>query len=167
MLEKIEAFVELNRAKLVRYAQRFVRTPEDAEDIVQDTLLRAVVYLPRVPEKVPGKIDGLMYLMVKHRAFTSLQRHKRTVGRETPVDMLAEAAFLFPTACDEYPSDCEPLLDALDVLNPSQRRAFELVTSGASYEDTAHEMQTPVGTVKARVFRAKHRMQAHLLEHAA
>ncbi len=96
-----------------------------------------------------------------------IHRHRRTEGRR-----LRAYARSHP-ATDGEPVDLERRIDAaalgpqlaaaLRALAPNDRDALLLFAwAGLSYDDIATATEVPVGTVRSRIHRARHRLRAEL-----
>ncbi|MBL8113583.1 MAG: sigma-70 family RNA polymerase sigma factor [Acidobacteria bacterium] len=133
--------------------------PQEAEDLLQETFLRAM------RTGTPARIENLrsyLYATAKHLALNSLRR-PRLVSRtsEDGSDALEEAPALHPGPHENasFRVLAEALGKALAALPPNHRRAFELaVLEGRSYEEVARETGTTLAQVKVHVYRARRRL---------
>lgn len=73
-------------------------------------------------------------------------------------------------AADEHPlgQDVDPIIrEAFDRLPRLSREAIVLKEiRGLAYDEIAHVLEVPLGTVKSRLFRARQSLQAHLYDYA-
>lgn len=146
---------------LLRVAMTMTAQPADAEDLVQDTLLRAYRSI--------GTFDGAhpraWLLTIMRNAQVNRTRRRRPVLLENPDTALdhpadpagnPEQALLdaaFDTAVDQ----------ALRALPVRHRQVVYLVdVAGLSYAETATALGIPAGTVMSRLHRARARIRAHL-----
>ena len=163
-----EAFEQVAREqapRLFRLALRLIGRRDEAEDLVQETLLRALPAL----RKFEGRARLSTYLT---RALTNLWKNQlRSRKRSRLVDWFRgrrpeededDAA---PVAVDERPSPLERLeardrarlvRDAVSRLEPNRRLALLLrEVEEMSYEQIATMTGVPVGTVRSRLARAR------------
>ena len=146
--------------RLYRLALHLARRPDDAEDLVQETLVRA---LPKL-DRFEGRARLSTYLM---RALTNLWRNGlRSRGRSRIVPWPETGEDRRPAEFpDPAPSVEDGLLrrdradrvrDALERLEPTRRLTILLrEVEGLSYEEIADMTAVPVGTVRSRLARAR------------
>lgn len=158
-------------------ALHLVRDPVRADDMVQETVLRAWQNFDRFTIGTHFKawiFQILTYLFLNDRR--SAQR------RETQVDFTEHDVIPAPAQPDAgqhavvsrvdwdrmYPSLVDDVMKtALDRLPEEQRMVFLLVTLGdLSYQETAEMLDIPIGTVMSRLFRARKQLQSELSGYA-
>lgn len=140
--------------RLYGYAFALTRDAADAEDLVQDTFLRAMD-AARAPREAAA-LRAWLFRILRNR-FIDLQRSRRR--DETPLDEISEADELAPA---DRPLGEPPVITALTVrfglmkLTPRQREILALVdVAGFSYAETAQILDIPPGTVMSRLARAR------------
>jgi RNA polymerase sigma-70 factor, ECF subfamily len=153
------AFAELvNRHSrpCIRYATRMLGSREDAEDVAQETWLRA--------HRALGRYDGrtafrtwLMSILI-NRCRTALLRRRRRTARVVFDDAaVARAHVDAPTIAADLRLTIER---ALGELEPGQREAFLLKhVEQLSYDEMAAVTRAGVSALKMRVQRACERLQ--------
>ncbi len=144
---------------LRRYAMALLRDPARADDLVQDTLERA---LRKFSLWRRGSSLRTWLFAIMHNQFHNQLRHERVVTQ-------VEAAY---TASGEHTSSgstqeddlhVRELLRALDNLHPDHREVLLLVgLEELSYRETAEVLGVPVGTVMSRLSRARERLRLAL-----
>lgn len=156
-------------------ALRLVREPARAEDMVQETFLRAWQNFDRFTVGTNFKawiFQILTYLFLNDRR--SAQRRsidtdfsEHDVVAAAPADAGVAAApatdweKLYPSLVDDA------MKHALDHLPDEQRAVFLLVTLGElSYQECAEILKVPIGTIMSRLFRARQQLQVELSEYA-
>jgi RNA polymerase sigma-70 factor (ECF subfamily) len=132
---------------LRRYAWTLLRHRQDADDLVQDCLVRALGRLPAEP----GILAVRPWLFtILHNLSVSRWRNlrRRAAARFTPEDEVAPA--------QDWNLATRDLVQALDRLVPEQRQVLLLVTvEGFEYRQVAAILGLPVGTVMSRLSRAR------------
>jgi RNA polymerase sigma-70 factor, ECF subfamily len=124
-----------------------------ADDLVQDTLLRALANIDRFE---PGTNLNAWLFTILRNLFHSEYRKRR---REVEDADGGYAATLRAAPGQHAHLDLEDLRAALAKLPADQREALLLVgASGFSYEDAAAVCGCAIGTVKSRVNRARRRL---------
>ena len=140
-------------AEFVRSTQRQLRRlmaylgdPGLADDLAQETYLRAFAALPRYEGRSPAR----MWLLAIARRVAAdhvrtAQRSPRTTSADSWLD--TEVA---------GPEGLVALRAAVDALDPERREAFVLTrVVGLSYAEAAEVCDCPIGTIRSRVFRAR------------
>jgi len=138
--------------KLHVYAKSLCRSPERADDLVQETLVKA---LANIHTFEPGSNMIAWLYAIQRNGFYSEYRKRR---REVEDDEGRYAALLqvFPAQEDHiYLIDVR---DALARLTPEHRDALMLIVSGLSYDEAATICGCAAGTVKSRVSRARDKL---------
>ena len=156
--------LEINsRAELVAlvpalraFARSFYRNPDEADDLVQETLKKA---LGSLNQFTPGtSMKSWLFTIMRNTFNTAIKRRLREVtGSKQDI---AEVGPSRP-ASQEWTIRGHELETALHQLDPDFRQAIMLVcVMGVGYDEAAEICDCPIGTVKSRLNRAK----AHLLE---
>lgn len=163
-----EALVHLDA--LYRVALRLSGNPSDAEDLVQETMLRAYRSWERYTPGTNAK--GWLLTILRHlfiNEYRRRSRHPETVDVDT-----IEPFALFQEVQEEDPQGAffdrivdDEVLRAVDQLPEAFREAVTLSdVEGLSYEEVAKVLDVPVGTVKSRLYRGRRQLQAKLYEYA-
>lgn len=155
-----------------RFAVSLTRDPSDAQDIVQETYLRAYRSWHTFE---PGSDCRRWLFTICRNAFLRSRQHARLEVDAIDADAEAIAAAREHRAMIEDGSD--RLLSSLDLgpaleralagLDEPFRSAVQLVdVEDQSYEAAAEILGVPIGTVRSRLFRARRQMQQKLRMHA-
>ena len=163
-----------HQAELFGVAMRICRDPDTAKDLVQETLLRAMVAWASFQ---PGSNLRAWLFRILTNAFINGYRKRRRHQRfatERPGDALNA---LYGT--DQDHSDdleevvfgeelCDEVKTALDRLGPEYRDVVERADlRGEKYKDIADALHVPIGTVMSRLFRARRVLEGELAGFAA
>jgi RNA polymerase sigma-70 factor, ECF subfamily len=137
------AFVRASQADVWRFCA-YLLSPDRADDLTQDTYLRAVRSLPRYR----GDAPALRWLLsIARRACADALR--RDARRP---EIVADFADSISPAHD----GAFDLFDLVARLEPDRRAAFVLTQIiGFSYAEAAEVCACPVGTIRSRVARAR------------
>lgn len=163
-----------HRDELYASALRMTRHPQDAEDLVQETFVRAFTAWARF---VPGSNCRAWLFRILTNSFINNYRRRRRHRRfqsENPEDAVAavygpahrrsktpEEEIVETTLGDEVSA-------ALDTLGEDYRKVVELADlKGIRYRDIAEKLDVPIGTVMSRLFRARRQLEAQLQDFAA
>jgi len=141
------------------YAMSLTGSSTDADDLVQDALMRA--WRSRECFQVGTNLKAWLFKIVRNTFYTNMVKRRNTVQ-----DVEGKlAARLACTPEQEWRLQYGELLNAMDRLTPDAREALLLVVaSGLSYEEAAAVCGCAVGTLKSRVNRARERL-AKLVDH--
>jgi RNA polymerase sigma-70 factor (ECF subfamily) len=135
----------------LRAFSRFLcREREAADDLVQNTVLAA---LDKQDQFTPGtNLKGWLFTIMRNRFYSDLRTQRR---RPTSIDNDA-APTLMAVDNPEATLALKELTSALFELSPQSREALVLIGAGGfSYEEAAVLCGCSVGTLKARVSRAR------------
>jgi len=157
--------------RIYRLVLRFIRDPALAEDVAQETFLRAYraigqfrgdsqfyTWLYRIAVNTAKKAlsDGL-------RDPTVAEGDATGAGEETfsPTELLTNNETPESTLISK--EIVQTVNDAVESLPEDLRTAITLrEIEGLSYEEIAEAMQCPIGTVRSRIFRAREAISARL-----
>ena len=149
-----EAAFQRDLVALVPHMRAFARSltgdPAQADDLAQDTVLKA--WRSRSAFETGTNLKAWVFMILRNQFYSD----KRRAWRSTPLDPeVAERSLVAndnPTATLEL----DDLRQALNQLPATQREAIILVGAGGlAYEEAAAICGCPVGTVKSRVSRAR------------
>ena len=179
-IEERESFFEREVMQhldaLYRTALRMTRNPQDAEDLVQETMLRAFRFLDRFE---PG--TNLRAWLFKILTNTYINRYRKA-SSEPRVDSLDDSEelslyrYLDSEAASRGGSVEAQVLDrfaeqdiktAIEALPPQYRITVLLAdVEGFSYNDIAEITNVKKGTVMSRLFRGRRLLQKALVDQA-
>ena len=150
-MSEFHRLIEQQIPRLRRYARALTRNRDRADDLVQDTLSRA---LDKQHLWQPGTNLGAWLFTIMHNQ--NVNNVRRDVREITAVEIERVSATL-PATTDPSASRKMVELDrALAQLPLGQRQVILLVgLEGMSYEDAAGILGVPVGTVRSRLSRGR------------
>jgi RNA polymerase sigma-70 factor (ECF subfamily) len=149
---------------LLRVARTLVPRPADAEDLVQDTLVRAF----RAIDSFDGRHPRAWLLTIMRNAQVNRTRRRRPELLHDPDATLerigdSEHAGDSPEVVVVGAAFDSVVADALDALPGRFRQVVELVDiEGLTYAEAAEAAGVPVGTVMSRLHRARTRIRDRL-----
>jgi len=163
-----EALVHLD--VLYRVALRLTGNPSDADDLVQETMLKAYRAWDQYEKGTNAKA---WLLTILRHAFINEYRRRTRHPETVDVDAIEPYA-VFSEVQDEDPQGAffdkivdDQVLRAIDQLPVAFRETLVLSdVEGMSYQEIAGILQVPVGTVKSRLFRARQLLQGKLYDYA-
>jgi RNA polymerase sigma-70 factor (ECF subfamily) len=155
-----------HRSELFAAALRLSGGRAEAEDLVQDAILRAWVFFDRFE---PGTNGRAWMHRILFRTFVDRYRRRRRereiLGQVHQEELHAAGSALGSGLPTERLSD--EVERAIAKLHPDFREVLELVDlEGKSYRDAAQVVGCPVGTVMSRLHRARRAMKQQLADYA-
>lgn len=164
------AYVELvNRYKdrLLNFVFQFLGDIEQAEDVVQDTMLR--LYEKKHYYKEIAKFSTWIYTIARNLANTELRKRKRRKTTYLSQMSKEERQYEIPAIQDDVDQSLhsefiyDRIQTAIDRLPEHFKMAIILRDiQELSYDDISKIVEVPLGTVKSRINRARLQLQAEL-----
>lgn len=159
---------------LLCFATSLSRNTTDAEDLVQETYLRA--YRSRDTFKPEAGTRQWLFTICRNVFLRGKERDRWIVASidDDPSEETLGTVALHEAAQEGgYENiydriDFGPALErAMQMLSEPFRVVFALVDiGGLEYAEVAKELGIPVGTVRSRLFRARRELQEHLIDFA-
>ena len=149
-MSEFHRLIEQQIPRLRRYARALTRNRERADDLVQDTLSRALV---KEQFWQPGtNLRAWLFTIMHNQNVNNVRRAVRESGMVDMEQLSPMPATTDPTASRQM----FELERALAQLPLEQRQVILLVgLEGMSYEDAAGILSVPVGTVRSRLSRGR------------
>jgi RNA polymerase sigma-70 factor (ECF subfamily) len=152
-----EALLEPLIPALRRHAYALVRDHDVADDLVQDTLERALSRWSL--RRTDGDLRAWLFTIQRNLHVSALRQSQR---RGTHVE-LDEATTPSTAAEQESGIEVQDILSALDQLPEEQKSLLLLIgVEDFSYDDAAKITGVPMGTVMSRLSRGRQRLRALL-----
>lgn len=152
--------------KLYHYALSLTADPETAQDLLQETFLKALTYRDKFRDDT--NIKAWIYTIMKN-SFINNYRHNQKVrmafdktNNEYHMSLRCDDVFATP---DSAFSEQE-ISAGINELAGEYRVPFMMFLDGYQYQEIAEEMQIPLGTVKSRIFFARKKLEKSLADFA-
>lgn len=158
-LRALSCEIKARRRRLHRLALSWCRDRSVADDLVQETFLKAIRHLGQLRDV--NSLDAWLSNIL----FNNWRDHIRSRRDAEDIDELNEL--------EEFALDCEDekrdvigrVHDAIDSLPPAQREVLALVDlHGYSYDEVAALLNIPIGTVNSRISRARETLRDLLVD---
>lgn len=150
-MSDLQAGIVKEMAPLRRYALSLAQNRDDAEDLVQDCVARA---LERSHLFTPGTNLRAWLMTILHNQFISGKRRGHRVSAQPPADWPEQVVTTPPSQLMGL--ELRAVSEAFARLPREQRRVILLVcVHGLKYEEAAERLGVAVGTVRSRLSRAR------------
>ncbi|MEZ5337744.1 MAG: sigma-70 family RNA polymerase sigma factor [bacterium] len=153
--------VGMYQARLYNFVRSMVRNDEIAEDITQESFVKAFFSLRKLQN--PASFKSWLFRIANNNTLDYLRKKRiQTVDvdesvRESYVD---EAS---PEKGAVSSSRTKHIREALDKLKPDQRNILVMCDlQGFSYQEIAEALDIPFGTVQSRIFYARKKLKEFL-----
>jgi RNA polymerase sigma-70 factor, ECF subfamily len=147
--------VRTHSARVYRLAYRLTGNPHDAEDLTQDVFVRVFRSLSSY---TPGTFEGWLHRITTNLFLDQVRRKQRIRFDGLADDAAERLPGREPGPAQVYDDTHfgDDVQRALDALPPDFRAAVVLCdVEGLSYEEIARITESPVGSVKGRLHRAR------------
>lgn len=147
---------------LKAYARNFTRDQDDANDLVQDTLLKAVTYFKNFKEGT--NLKGWLYTIMKNTFINNYRRVVKTNSFITKEEEITSANLVVSATKNrgENKFVMEDINYALSSLSEDYYVPFTMYFEGYKYHEISDHLNIPIGTVKTRIHVARKVMKKTL-----
>lgn len=162
-LEFTEALIGLEN-NLQSFAMSFTRNREDAKDLTQETLMKAITY--RTYYTPQTNFKAWVFTIMRN---IFINQYRRNVKSNTIFDNSKEFYLLSNAGSDsETPLEriaVKDIMSKIDMLTDEYKEPFEMHFKGFKYKEIADKLDIPIGTVKSRIFIARKKLMDQLPEY--
>ncbi len=137
------------------FALSLTHNDDDAQDLLQDTFIKAIVYKDKFIDAT--NLKAWLYTITKN---TFINNYRRNIKRSAIIDNTKDLYFLNVA---QKSNGYEPatavaqkdILSAINNLQDEYRVPFQRFVDGYKYKEISDELELPIGTVKSRIFLAR------------
>ncbi|SDH26455.1 RNA polymerase sigma-70 factor, ECF subfamily [Pedobacter terrae] len=153
---------EYHKQSLLAQALKLTADEDDAKDLVQDTLIRAVGSCSNFSEGT--NMRGWLYVIMKNTFYNSCCKQKRRTAIWESDDCLYDQKLMNSPVnnLSETKMVLEDIQKAMNTLRADYRTAFQRYFEGYSYDEIALELNIPLGTVKTYIYQARQSLKKYL-----
>ena len=158
-----ERYVVPEIPALLRVARSLTSNAHDAEDLVQDTILRAYQAIDRFD----GAHARAWLFTILRNTHVNRNRKRRPglLGDPHDAEAIPETRSSDPAELAERSAFRNAVVAAVAALPEKNRAVVELVDlDSCSYAEVALALAVPIGTVMSRLHRGRHQMREYLIE---
>lgn len=150
---------------LIAFAMRYTKNEDDARDLTQETMLKAMKNKSYYKPKTNFK--AWLFTIMRN---IFINQYRRKVRSKTIFDNSEEKYLMNgSTEARNTPQNHIAALEIdqqMNALSDVYRKPFNLHYQGYKYQEIADELNIPIGTVKSRIFIARKKLMERLPEYA-
>jgi RNA polymerase sigma-70 factor (ECF subfamily) len=152
---EFNTLVTRERTPLRQYAYQLTKDIEDANDLLQETMLKAFTYREKFIDS--SNLKGWLYTIMKN---SFINNYRRMIKRNTFIDE-TDNLFFLDSLTNVTPNQGEmkfirkDIEKAIDTLPKDLKETFMMNFNGYKYHEIASQFNIPIGTVKTRIFVAR------------
>ena len=154
------------RNPLKNFAYSLTLNSEEAQDLVQETYLKALKYRDKFADA--SNLKAWLYTIMKN---TFINTYRRSVKTRQIITQTDDLSTVKPLNGSNSPSaesqiNLKHITKAVDSLEDEYKIPFKRYFDGFKYKEIADELDLPIGTVKSRIFLARKKLMYDLKEYA-
>ena len=146
---------------LAPFALKLTRDTQEANDLVQETLLKALLNKDKF--RVDSNLRAWLMTIMKNTFINRTKRARRSINLDPTNELYITWKGNF-TVENLGPSrlSFKEILKLLQQIEGHSRRAFLLHVLGYKYDEIAERLGVPLGTVKVRIHRTRKTLRRNL-----
>lgn len=153
------------QGNLFTFAMMLTKNRENANDLVQDTTLKALGSEDKFKEGT--NLKGWLFTIMRN---LFINEYRRSAYAATVIDTTDSLYHLniYQESGLEAPEGCFTTVEItaeISKLDSSLRQPFEMHLKGYKYEEISQKLDLPLGTVKNRIFCARKRLQTRFADY--
>ncbi len=152
--------------KLHYYALSLTANSERADDLLQETFLKALTYRDKFTQNTNFK--AWIYTIMKNTFINDYRRNVKTKkkfdGTNNEFHLMFSKDKVYP-APDSFYSTKE-INKSIEALDSEYKVPFNMFLEGYKYKEIAEELDLPLGTVKSRIFFTRKKLEKSLQEYS-
>ncbi len=154
------------RTPLKNFAYSLTLNAEEAQDLVQETYLKALKYRDKFVDAT--NLKAWLYTIMKN---TFINTYRRSVKTRQIITQTEDLSLVRPLNGSNGPSaesqiNLKTINNAVEALEEEYKVPFMRYFDGYKYKEIADELDLPIGTVKSRIFLARKKLMSDLKEFA-
>ena len=146
------------------FALKLTSNEEDAKDLLQETMYKALRYKDRL--FTHKSLKSWLYTIMKNTFINNYRRKKQqnTFVDETEGQFFLNSREAGKTTLTDANVDNQYIMDQIGTIEKHYTEAFFMHYEGYKYEEIAEHFNIPLGTVKSRIFLARKKMMEKLAD---
>ena len=153
------------QSKLYYFALSLTSDSDRAQDLVQETYLKALIY--REKFSLDTNLMAWVYTIMKN---TFINDYRRNVKAKKTLESSSDKLQISFSKNDYYPAADsinaeKDIYKKIDMLEDEFREPLQLFLKGFKYKEIADKLHLPLGTVKSRIFFTRKKLGKWLNEY--
>jgi RNA polymerase sigma factor (sigma-70 family) len=152
---EFNSMVTRQTSSLRMYALHFTHDSDDANDLVQDTILKAITYYNKFKEGT--NLKGWLYTIMKNTFINNYRRFVKISSFVIKSDDISSAHLMYSATQNQGEPKfvMDDIKNALGKLPEEYYVPFTMHFDGHKYHEIAECLTIPIGTVKTRIHVAR------------
>lgn len=147
---------------LYLFTRKFTHDYEEAQDLVQETMLKALTYRDKF--KTGTNLKGWLFTIMKN---TFINKYRKAQRAKTTYDNTADLYYLNVEDTHTFhnpgnTSEYKDMWNKIGNIRKEYYEPFKLHVEGYKYDEISTKLDIPIGTVKNRIFHARKEIQKKL-----
>ena len=153
------------QSNLLNFAYQLTTNREQAEDLLQDTTLKALDNEDKYVDNVNFK--GWIFTIMRN---IFINNYRQNVRKATVIDQTEDLYHLNVSQdsglnTPEGSYAVREISTAMNAFSEEYRKPFQLFVAGYKYNEIADKMHLPLGTIKSRIFFARKKLRETLKDY--
>jgi len=143
------------KTSLKSFALSLTHNIDDALDLLQDTYVKAITYREKFEDST--NLKAWLFTIMKNTFINAYRRNRKTKQLISKGDEIALNRAFKQNSYDHCESriNAKEIIRQIETLEDQYKVPFTRYYTGYKYEEIAHEMKLPLGTIKSRIFIAR------------
>ncbi len=146
------------------FAYTLTSNYEDAQDLVQETYLKALTNRDKFTANT--NLKAWIFTIMKN---TFINNYRQNVRNNTILDKTDDLYYLnlskeSSLGLPDSDYTLKEIRETINTISPEQRTPFEMYNNGYKYKEIAEKLDLSIGTVKSRIFFTRKKLMEALKE---
>ncbi|MDD4190958.1 MAG: sigma-70 family RNA polymerase sigma factor [Mangrovibacterium sp.] len=153
--------------RLLFYAMSLTSDLDNAQDLLQETFLKALIYRDKFTQDT--NLKAWLLTIMKN---TFINNYRRNINTKNTFDTTNNEFHLKIQKDKGYPSpesiyNSKEIMKYINDLKTEYKIPFNMFLVGFKYKEIAEELDLPLGTVKSRIFFTRKKLEKSLKEYTS
>jgi len=157
--------IRLYSGSLRNHALTFTRDADDADDLLQDTFVKAIRFMDRFEDGT--NLKGWLFVIMRNTFLNSYRKKAKEKTNIVQEEEISSASLMKSSVKNDATGAfmMGDIKKALDNLSETYSVPFIRYFEGYKYEEIALELKIPLGTVKTRIHQARLMLKKYLKQY--
>jgi RNA polymerase sigma-70 factor, ECF subfamily len=150
---------------LLKYIERRVHSHHTAEDVLQETFMAVIRNIGQFEQRGYATLKTWLFKIAINRTLNEIRKPKYREETVLEAGVLFDSGDVFassplgPEDALDRQEELRALVEALQWLDPKQKKALIMVENGQSYEEIGREIGLSTDATRSVIFRARKKIQ--------